>query len=107
MTDVISYRTDKGEELKKLAKERNVSLSELTNDIVNYYFEFFDLRTKMGIFKASSETISHCFSLISESDIHKSTDLGCQVISRYVKTITTDFSLENLIKIIGEVLESF
>jgi hypothetical protein len=41
MTDVISYRTEKIEQLKKLAQERNVSVSQLTNDIVNYYFEFF------------------------------------------------------------------
>jgi hypothetical protein len=100
MTDVISYRTDKGEELKKLAKERNVSLSELTNDIVNYYFEFFNLRKQMGMFKGNTEMMSYCFSLISESDILKTTDLLSKVISRYVKTITTDFSLANLIKII-------
>jgi len=99
MTDVISYRTDKGEELKKLAKERNVSLSELTNDIVNYYFKFFNLRKKMGMFKGSTEMMSFCFSLISESDILKTTDLLSKMIARYVKTITNDFSLENLIKI--------
>ncbi len=100
MTDVITYRTEKGEELKKLAKERNVSLSQLTNDIVNYYFEFNDLRTKSNLLKQSSETISYCFSLISESDIHKATNLCSVVINRYVKTVTNDFSLANLIKII-------
>ena len=40
------------------------------------------------------------FSLISESDIPKTTDLLSKVIIRYVKTITNDFSLANLIKII-------
>jgi len=100
MTDVISYRTEKGEKLKKLAKERNVSVSQLTNDIVNYYFEFHDLRQKMGIFKGSSKMMSYCFSLISESDILKTTDLLSKVIIHYVKTITTDFSLAHLIKII-------
>ena len=100
MTDVISYRTEKGEELKKLAKERNVSVSQLTNDIVNYYFEFFDLRQNMVMFKGSNEMMSFCFSLISESDILKTTDVLSKAITRYVKTITNDFSLANLIKII-------
>ncbi len=100
MTDVISYRTEKIEQLKKLAQERNVSVSQLTNDIVNYYFEFFDLRQNMGMFKGSSEMMSFCFSLISESDLLKTTDLLSKVITRYVKTITNDFSLANLIKII-------
>jgi len=62
MTDVISYRTEKGEELKKLAKEKNISISQLTGDIVNYYFEFYDLRNAKPL-KASSELISFCFSL--------------------------------------------
>ncbi len=100
MTDVISYRTEKGEKLKKLAKDRNVSVSQLTSDIVDYYFEYFDLRQKMGMFKASSEMMSYWFSLISDSDILKTTDLLSKVITRYVKTITNDFSLANLIKII-------
>ncbi len=100
MTDVISYRTEKGEKLKKLAKERNVSVSQLTSDIVDYYFEYFDLREKMVMFKSSNEMMSFCFSLISESDILKTTDLLSKVITRYVKTITNDFSLANLIKII-------
>ncbi len=100
MTDVISYRTEKGEKLKKLAKERDVSVSQLTNDIVDYYFEYFDLREKMVMFKSSSEMMSFCFSLISESDILKTTDMLSKVITRYVKTITNDFSLANLIKII-------
>jgi len=100
MTDVISYRTEKGEKLKKLAKERDVSVSQLTNDIVDYYFEYFDLREKMVMFKSSNEMMSFCFSLISESDILKTTDMLSKVITRYVKTITNDFSLANLIKII-------
>ena len=99
MTDVISYRTEKGEELKKLAKERDVSVSQLTGDIVNYYFEFFDLRNAKPL-KASSELISFCFSLLSESDLQKTTDLANKEITRFVKTITTDFSLENMLKLI-------
>ncbi len=100
MTDVISYRTEKGEKLKKLAKERDVSVSQLTNDIVDYYFEYFDLQQKMVMYKGSNEMMSFCFSLISESDILKTTDLLSKVITRYAKTITNDFSLANLIKII-------
>ena len=69
MTDVISYRTEKGEELKKLAKERKVSVSQLTNDIVNYYFEYFELRQKMGMFKGSSEMMSFCFSYARPSKV--------------------------------------
>ncbi len=99
MTDVVTYRTEKMEQLKKLAKEKNVSISQLTGDIVNYYFEFYDLRNTKPL-KASSEMISFCFSLLSESDLQKTTDLVNKEITRFVKTITTDFSLENMLKLI-------
>ena len=99
MTDVVTYRTERMEQLKKLAKERNVSVSQLTGDIVNYYFEFFDLRNAIP-FKGSSEMMSFCFSLLSESDLQKTIDLASHEISRFVKTVTIDFSLENMIKII-------
>jgi len=99
MTDVVTFRTEEMEQLKKLAKEKNVSISQLTGDIVNYYFEFYDLRNTKPL-KASSEMISFCFSLLSESDLQKTTDLVNKEITRFVKTITTDFSLANMIKII-------
>ena len=99
MTDVISYRTERMEQLKKLAKEKNISISQLTGDIVNYYFEFYDLRNAKPL-KASSELISFCFSLLSESDLHKTTDLVNKEITRFVKTITTDYSLDNMLKLI-------
>ena len=99
MTEVVSYRTEKMEQLKKLAKERNVSVSQLTGDIVNYYFEFFDLRNAIP-FKGSSEMMSFCFSLLSESDLQKTIDLASHEISRFVKTVTIDFSLDNMIKLI-------
>jgi len=54
----------------------------------------------MAVFKGNHEMLSFCFSLISESDIPKTTNLLSKVITRYVKTITNDFSLANLIKII-------
>ena len=99
MTEVVSYRTEKMEQLKKLAKERNVSVSQLSGDIVNYYFEFFDLRNAIP-FKGSSEMMSFCFSLLSESDLQKTIDLASHEISRFVKTVTIDFSLDNMIKLI-------
>jgi hypothetical protein len=40
MTDVISYRTEKGEELKKLAKEKNSSVSHVTAEIIEEFFSF-------------------------------------------------------------------
>ena len=95
MTDVVTYRTEKGEELKKLAEERNVSLSQLTNDIVDYYFEYFDLREKSGMLKISNEMMYYCFSLISNTDIQKTADLASKVMTLHVKTITNDFSLVN------------
>jgi len=99
MTDAVTFRTEKMEQLKKLAKEKNVSISQLTGDIVNYYFEFNDLRNAKPL-KASSEVISFCFSLLSESDLQKTTDLVNKEITRFVKTITTDYSLENMLKLI-------
>ncbi len=99
MTDAVTYRTERMEQIKKLAKERDVSVSQLTGDIVNYYFEFLDLRNAIP-FKGSNEMISFCFSLLSESDLQKTIDLASHEISRFVKTVTIDFSLENMIKII-------
>lgn len=99
MTDVISYRTDKLEELNKLAKERNVSLSELSSNIIDYYLEFYELRKNLEMFKDSSEMLSLCFSLLDESDLEKTSDLLGKGITRYIKMVTSDFSLGNILKI--------
>jgi hypothetical protein len=40
MTDVSTYRTERGEELRKLAEKQNISISQLTSEIINNYLEY-------------------------------------------------------------------
>ena len=37
MSYAISYRTDREEQLKKIASQKNITLSQLTSDIINHF----------------------------------------------------------------------
>jgi len=100
MTDVLSYRTERLEELKKLAKEKNISLSQLSSEIINEYLNFFLLTSKYDMFCESKRLISACFELLDESDLEKTSDILGNEVFQYLKTLTTDFSLPKIIEIV-------
>ena len=99
MTEVISYRTEKIEELKKIAKARNVSLSQLSSDIVDEYLEFKELTTKYRMHKDSEKLISHVFELLDESSIEKIIEAYVEEHVDTIKTVTNDFSMPSILNL--------
>jgi len=93
MTDVLSYRTDKIEELKKLAKEKNVSLSQLSSDIIEEYLEFELLTSKYKMHRDSEKLISYIFEFLDESAMEKIIDFCTNEVVISIKTMTNDFSI--------------
>ena len=96
MTDVLSYRTDKIEQLKKLAKKGNISLSQLSSDIIDEYLQFYVLTQNYDMYRDSKETISLCFELLDESDIDKIVAFSIKGDIQSIKTIIQEYSFENI-----------
>ena len=99
MTEVISYRTEKLEELKKLAKVRNVSLSQLSSNIIDEFLEFKELTTKYRMHSDSEKLISHVFELLDESAIEKIIDAYVEEHVDTIKTVTNDFSVPSILNL--------
>ena len=100
MTEVISYRTEKLEELKKLAEARNVSLSQLSSDIIDEYLEFKELTTKYRMHRDSEKMISYVFEFLDESAIEKIINLVAEEAIDSMKTVTNDFSLVSILNLL-------
>ena len=96
MTDVLSYRTGKIERLKKLAKKRNVSLSQLSSDIIDEYLQFYDLTQKSDMYRDSKAMISFCFELLDKSDLDKVVALASKRVIQKIKTMIQEYSFENI-----------
>jgi len=100
MTDVLSYRTDKIEQLKKLAKEKNISLSQLSSEIIDEYLQFYALTQKFDMYRDSKEMISFCFELIDKSDLDKVVALASKGDIQTIKTMIQEYSFENITDVI-------
>ena len=97
MTDVISYRTERIEELKKLAKDKNISLSQLTSEIIDYYFDFLIIRQKLNLYRESQPIISKCLELIDDSKLNDLIDFGITDHVQSIRSGTNDYSFESML----------
>ena len=100
MANVISYRTDKEEQLKKFAKQRSITLSQLTSDIVNHYLEFYELSTKLDMVRDTKKTISVCFELLDDDDLTKIGEIDTVEVIQSFKMMINDFSFEKLSELV-------
>lgn len=100
MADVISYRTDKMEELKKLAQDKGLSLSKITADIVEEYLDFYLLNEKYKMVHVSELVISTYFELLDESDLKKLYEVVVPETVQSIRTMTNDFSFYKILQII-------
>jgi hypothetical protein len=100
MTDVLSYRTDKIKELKKLAKEKNISLSQLSSDIIDDYLDYAKLYSRFDRYSDSREIISICFESIDESALDKVLEVSMSEVTSAMKAIGVG-SFEEVIDIAG------
>ena len=96
LTDVISYRTEKGDELKKLAEKQNISLSQLTSNIIDEYLQFHVITQNYDMYRESKEVISLCFELLEETNVDKVIALHTKGAIQSIKTIIQEYSFENI-----------
>ena len=97
MKNVISYRTDHFEELKKIAKIRNVSLSTFTGEIIQDYLHNRNIIRKYDLFNDGRKFISAAFENLNPSVFDKIATIGANECARGVKMSMNHFSLENLL----------
>jgi hypothetical protein len=100
MSGVISFRTDKMEELKKLAQDEGLSLSKLTAHLVEEYLDFYLLNEKYRMVHVSELVISIGFELLDESDLKKLNEAVVLEAVQSIKTMTNDFSFYKILQII-------
>ena len=100
MTVVISYRTERIEELKKLAKEKDVSLSTLTSVIIGEYLDFHIMTENYKMLRLGRKAVSTAFENLDKQALEKVIKVASEEISKSVKTVITEPSLENLFPLV-------
>ena len=98
MSNVITYRTDKIEDLKKLAKKNGVSLSNQTSEIVDDYFRYYLLTSKADMYRDSKRMLSASFDFLTEVALYKLSKITIEDAVQSIKTMTTDLSIPNICK---------
>ena len=71
MNNVITYRTDRIEELKKLAKEKKISLSRLTSTLIHDYLEHQIITKNFKMFCSGEKSLSVAFENLDKQTLEK------------------------------------
>jgi len=95
MNSIITYRTDRIEDLKKLAEEKEISLSQLSGDIISDYFEFAKLYSTIERYTDSREIVSICFESMDKSSLDKLLEIAINDITTGMEALCVD-SFEKL-----------
>lgn len=105
MKDVISYRTPHLDELKKIAKIRNVSMSTITGEIIENYLHNHSLLKKYDMFNDGKKFISAAFENLDPSVFEKVAAAGANECARGARMSMNDFSLNNILTYFREWIE--
>ena len=97
MKDVICYRTSDIDELRKIAKIRNVSLSTITGEIIHEYLQKHTFRQKYDSIRDGRKFISTAFDHLEPSVFDKIATIDAHEFVRGAKMSINDFSLENIL----------
>lgn len=95
--DVISYRTPYLDDLKKISKIRNVSLSTITGEIIRDYLHNHTIIKKYDMFSDGKKFLSAAFENLDSSVFDKVATIGATGCVRGAKMSMNDFSLKNLL----------
>jgi len=94
MNSVITYRTNRVEDLKKLAKEKEISLSQLSADIIDEHFEFAKLYSAFERYTDSREIVSICFESIDKPSLDKVLKIATKDVTAGMKALGVDSFLK-------------
>lgn len=97
LKDVISYRTEDLDNLKKIAKIRNVSLSTITREIIQDYFAKHEILDKYYMISDGRSFIASAFENLEPKVFDKIATIDANEFVRGAKMSMNDFSLQNLL----------
>lgn len=97
MKDVVCYRSNNIEELRKISKIRNISLSTITAEIIDDYLHNHTLVKKYNMFSDGKKFLSAAFENLEPTVFEKIATIGAAECSRSAKMSMNNFSLENLL----------
>src|SRR3990170_5390852 len=97
MTSVISFRTTASEELKKIAKKKNISLAGVSAEIIENYVRSSHLISKYEMFNDGRKFIVSAFDNVVPSAFDKISEIGARECIRGAKMAMNEFTLENLL----------
>ena len=97
MKDVICYRSSNIDELRKIAKIRNVSLSTITEEIIDDYLHKNTFIKKYDSMRDGKKFIAYAFENLDPSVFEKISTIDANEFVRGVKMSMNDFSLENIL----------
>ena len=97
MKDVICYRSSNVDELRKIAKIRNVSLSTITAEIIDEYLHKNKFIKKYDTMRDGRKLISSAFENLDPSVFEKLATIDADEFVRGAKMSINDFSLENIL----------
>jgi len=103
--EVISYRTIHLDELKKISKIRNVSLSTFTGEIIHDYLHHRNIIKKYDMLNDGRQFISAAFETLDPSVFDQIATIGANECIRGAKMSMNHFSLENLLTYFREWIE--
>ena len=106
MKDVITYRTNDLDNLKKMAKIRNVSLSTITGEIIREYVHEKMILKNLTTIKNGRKFISAAFNHLDPSVFEKIETIGATEFCRSAKMSMNNFSLDNVLRYIKEWIQS-
>ena len=104
--EVISYRTKHLDELKKIAKIRNVSLSTFTGEIIQDFLHNQKIIKKYDMVYEGRKFISAVFENLDPSAFDKIATIRATEIVRGAKMSMNHFSLENLLSYFREWIKT-
>lgn len=97
MKDVICFRTDNLDDLKKIAKIRNVSLSTITGEIIKDYLNNHTIIKKYDMFSDGKKFITSAFENLDPSTFEEISTAGANECARGAKMSMNNFTLQNLL----------
>ena len=97
LKDVISYRTPYLEDLRKIAKIRNVSLSTITGEIIENYLNEHNNIIRYDLIRDGKKFISSAFQNLDPTVFEKIATIGAKEYARGAKKSINNFSLPNLL----------
>ena len=100
INSVITYRTDRIEDLKKLAKEKEISLSSLTSTIIHDYLEHRIIAKNFKMFCSGEKALSVAFENLDKQTLEKVIKIATKEAANSVKIMTNEFSFENILSIV-------